>query len=446
MPLHPHHVAAAALHPAAREHDLLSAPRLETEVRKRKRGDLVRERADGVDDGRRPERALRTRRDRRRVVPPETAGVRKRKRIGGMATPVPVRLDPFLRALRRAPELAVLTPFDLRLAVLRLATRAIRLRRPHRPALHLRCSSSRCIRPLVRPGGLDVRHHPSPCRQWLRATQLVQIVLSCPALVIPRFVFGKRRPAALGLLIGFHFIQLDFPFHLRKGNRHAPIVLVGIDRVRLAPVREVPRDDRRNGLHAPSQQTLLQRVEVLQAPRRRVVGHVLAEEPLVHEILETLVPEVRRDNRVEERAVLLVDEEVELVRGVLAVQFAFLLVALPSPIRKEAEFGERAASARVEREKELVKFAHGRIALRVPGVGKRVEPLLHAQVERRERHGRPRKRNLVDCMPVGDDHRDVLHPRRLREIDLDKAVLTGFQVREHRHRIRQEIAADERPS
>ena len=57
--------------------------------------------------------------------------------------------------------------------------------------------------------------------------------MPCPALVIPRFVVGKCRPAALGLLIGFHFIQLDFPFHLRKGNRHAPVVLVGIDRIHL---------------------------------------------------------------------------------------------------------------------------------------------------------------------------------------------------------------------
>ena len=92
------------------------------------------------------------------------------------------------------------------------------------------------------------------------------------------------------------------------------------------------------------------------------------------------------------------------MRGVLAVQFAFLLVALPTPFREESEFGKIPTSGSVEREKELVQFAHGRIALRVPGVGERVEALLHAQVERRERHGRPRKRHLVDHTPVGDDH------------------------------------------
>ena len=93
--------------------------------------------------------------------------------------------------------------------------------------------------------------------------------MPCPAFVIPRFVVGKHRLTAHGLRLGFHFIKFNFPFHLCKGNRHAPVLLVGIDRIHLAPVREVPCDDSCNGIHAPQfldtprQETLLQRVEIL---------------------------------------------------------------------------------------------------------------------------------------------------------------------------------------
>ena len=118
------------------------------------------------------------------------------------------------------------------------------------------------------------------------------------------------------------------------------VFFTGIARIGLAPVGKVARHNRRDGRDTPRKQALLKRIEVLQTARLRVFAKVFAKEPLVHEFLQPLVPQVRRYDGIEERTVLFVEEEVELVRSVLAVKLALLVRILLRPVGHESKLGK----------------------------------------------------------------------------------------------------------
>ena len=66
---------------------------------------------------------------------------------------------------------------------------------------------------------------------------------------------------------------------------------------------------------------------------------------MVHEGLVLLVPRIGQDDGVEELAVLLVEEEVQFVAGVLGVLFALLRVGQLGPVQDEPELDQRRIAA-----------------------------------------------------------------------------------------------------
>ena len=102
------------------------------------------------------------------------------------------------------------------------------------------------------------------------------------------------------------------------------------------------------GLLAPdalAEEDALHHVELFVVPRLEEGGQVVAQEPVVHEGLVALVGEVGRDGLLEEVGVLLVEEEAELVAGILAVQLALLVDLELGPLEEEAELHERGVAA-----------------------------------------------------------------------------------------------------
>ena len=94
-------------------------------------------------------------------------------------------------------------------------------------------------------------------------------------------------------------------------------------------------------------------------------GEVEAEQILVHEGLVLLVGEVRGDDFVEEGLVLALEEEVQLMAGVLAVFGEFLVIFELRPVQHKGELGEVSVAA--ERGEEAVDTAEGVVGFEFAG-------------------------------------------------------------------------------
>ena len=90
----------------------------------------------------------------------------------------------------------------------------------------------------------------------------------------------------------------------------------------------------------PGKQHPLDGVQPAVLPRVDEPRHVAAQQPVIEERLVLLVRQIRLHDRREELRVLLRQEEVQFVAGVLRVQLAFLRVLELRPVQHERELGE----------------------------------------------------------------------------------------------------------
>ena len=93
-------------------------------------------------------------------------------------------------------------------------------------------------------------------------------------------------------------------------------IALRVFRQRVEPVPEMAAHGRKIGLDAPGEENALHRVQPAVTPWFEVAGHFCTEQLVIHECLVALVGKIRRDNGVEERAVFMVEENVQFVAGV----------------------------------------------------------------------------------------------------------------------------------
>ena len=97
---------------------------------------------------------------------------------------------------------------------------------------------------------------------------------------------------------------------------------------------------RRFILQTFSQQHLFQRVQAPMVPWIQVTIEFCIEQPVVHEGGVLLVCQVRQDDQLEEPGILVVEEEVQLVAGVLRIKRPLFRILESRPTKNETELGE----------------------------------------------------------------------------------------------------------
>ena len=197
------------------------------------------------------------------------------------------------------------------------------------------------------------------------------------------------------------------------------------------------------------EQDLLDQVELREAPRLEVATQVAAEQPLVQEGLVEFVGEEGAHDLPEERRVLLVEEEVQLVARVLLVELEPAGARQVRPLQEERELLQRRVlrerGEQLERLGERVEdldLGRGDVErylaargdeLDLPGLREVLvlgEGLGQRAGARREPRLVPRDR-LVDCLRAVDrENVDVLALAEVGERDAHDAVGVRRQVRE----------------
>ncbi len=196
---------------------------------------------------------------------------------------------------------------------------------------------------------------------------------------------------------------------------------------------------------------------------REGIGFAAGEQPVIDERLGALVREIRPHDRVEERAVFPVQEQVQLVARVLRVELAALRVGQHVPARDECELAQRRVVGEREQirvraldavdevqlrgreilDDELLAGAQRLHRLALHRVARGIERDLEPQIARRERrlaemHVRERRAGRIV-----DDDRQRRRAPELRERDRDR-VVGGHEVREHRRCVGEEVVANVR--
>jgi hypothetical protein len=108
-------------------------------------------------------------------------------------------------------------------------------------------------------------------------------------------------------------------------------------------------------------------VQLIESPGIDVRPDVVLEEPIVQERRLELLREIRPHDLAEEPGILLEQEEIELVAGVLRVLRELLLPRQPGPIGDEAELRQRRVAA--HRGEEAQSFADRVVDLELRGGG-----------------------------------------------------------------------------
>ena len=151
---------------------------------------------------------------------------------------------------------------------------------------------------------------------------------------------------------------------------------------------------------------------------------------------------MRGDNRVEERPVLHVEEEVRLVAGMLPVQLALFGIRQLVPRFEELELPQLVAASARKRLHEPKQFADRGIGLRPRRLhdGRRIAV---AEIARGERTDRAQQLDLIKPGGVYGEDGEILcvQPslRRLGEVERDHAVRIGTQIGDDRGRLRKEV-------
>ncbi len=185
---------------------------------------------------------------------------------------------------------------------------------------------------------------------------------------------------------------------------------------------------------------------------------------MIDEGLDPLVREVRADHRVEERAIFEIQEQVELVAGVLAVQRAPLGIVQRVPagderelaqvgvVAQRQEVGVRALDAvdqvdlggrQIVDHQPVPRDERGDLLVLLD-VAVRVERELKAQVAGRERRLGERDPPDLHAGRIVDDHGDRGRATERCHRDLDCAGRVRGEVGEYHGRRRQEVVAGER--
>ena len=228
--------------------------------------------------------------------------------------------------------------------------------------------------------------------------------------------------------------------------------------MRLAFRGEKPRDLLRRCGDALREEAHLNRVEILQRARLRPGRDVVPEKPPVEEAFVALVAQIGRNDGVEEPAVLEPQEQVELVRRVLAVEPPLFVVRKGVPAREELErrevpgLGE--GTDEVERRRDGVAPPHAFVApLRggcaahdASGALQRRDALRGgcaavADVAQGGLGGRREHPPRVDAERINGDERDVLEIPALGKLEGDGSVLARPRVEDHERGRHEEVVA-----
>jgi hypothetical protein len=114
------------------------------------------------------------------------------------------------------------------------------------------------------------------------------------------------------------------------------------------------RVKRLTGSNLVVQQDLFYNVQAGESPRLNERRQVLVQQELIEECFVLLVGQVRLDNRVEESAVFLVNEEMQLVARVLVVLFFLFFVLKLKPLQYKVELFQRRLGSSVTGKKSLI--------------------------------------------------------------------------------------------
>ena len=149
-----------------------------------------------------------------------------------------------------------------------------------------------------------------------------------------------------------------FGFHRADLHRgvEAAVEVFDVRRDQVGEVAHVAGDGFLLVSEALGEEDFLDDVEPVEAPGFEVVLEVVAEQPVIHEGLVLLVLEVRRDDRPEELGVLVVEEEAQLVAGVLGVLAQLLRRVQVGPVGDERELLEGRVAA--ERGQQAIGLGH----------------------------------------------------------------------------------------